>query len=85
MIEQKSVKTQQGKVISNKMNKTVTVQVEWKVKHPKYGKFLTRSIKYHVHDSDNVCDEGDLVEIKETKPYSKTKKWELVEIIEKSK
>lgn len=85
MIDHKTIKTQQGKVVSNKMDKTVTVLVEWKVKHEMYGKFVTRSIKYHVHDDNNSCNEGDIITIRETKPYSKTKKWELVEVIERAK
>lgn len=85
MSEQKTVKTQMGKVISNKMDKTITVLVDWKVKHPIYGKFVTQSVKYHAHDADNSCNEGDLVTITDTRPYSKTKKWCLVDIVERAK
>ena len=85
MTDQNKIKTQLGKVVSNKMDKTATVLVEWKVKHPIYGKFVTQSVKYHVHDADNNCNEGDVVTIVETRPYSKTKKWKLVDIIERAK
>lgn len=69
-----------GKVISNKMNKTITVIVIRKVKHHLYGKFITRSTKYHVHDEKNECKEGDLVEFYQSKPFSKTKHWSLFSI-----
>jgi len=85
MTDQNKLKTELGKVVSNKMDKTVTVLVERKVKHPKYGKFVTRSTKFHVHDAENQCNEGDKVTITETRPYSKTKKWNLVDIIERAK
>ena len=74
-----------GKVLSDKMNKTVTVIVERKVKHPMYGKFVTRSTKYHVHDDKNICKQGDMVAIIETRPYSKTKKWCLDRVVESVK
>lgn len=74
-----------GKVISNKMDKTVVVLVERRVKHPIYGKFVIRSAKYHTHDEQNVCKEGDVVSIAETKPYSKTKKWVVSSVLEKGK
>lgn len=77
------IKTLLGKVTSDKMDKTVTVIVERKVKHPLYGKFISRSTKYHVHDKKNECNVGDVVSIMETKPYSKTKKWKLVSITNK--
>ena len=79
------IKVLRGKVISDKMNKTITVLVERKVKHPLYGKFVTKSTKYHAHDVSNECNEGDFVTIKETSPYSKTKKWCLVDIVERAK
>jgi small subunit ribosomal protein S17 len=85
MTDQNKLKTELGKVVSNKMDKTVTVLVERKVKHPKYGKFVTRSTKFHAHDAENQCNEGDKVTITETRPYSKTKKWNLVDIIERAK
>ncbi|MBK2125980.1 30S ribosomal protein S17 [Fangia hongkongensis] len=79
------IRTLQGKVTSDKMDKTITVLVERKVKHPLYGKFVTKSTKYHAHDETNDCNEGDTVTITETKPYSKTKKWRLVSIVERAK
>ena len=83
MNEGKVVRTKTGRVVSNKMNQTVTVMVERKVKHPLYGKYIRRSTKLHVHDENNVCNEGDMVSISECKPISKTKSWELVEVLEK--
>ncbi|HEX8278941.1 MAG TPA: 30S ribosomal protein S17 [Segetibacter sp.] len=74
-----------GVVSSNKMDKTVTVAVERKVKHPMYGKFLKKTTKFHAHDEKNECSIGDLVKIMETRPLSKTKRWRLVEVIEKVK
>lgn len=74
-----------GKVSSNKMTKTITVVVERKVKHPVYGKFVKLSKKYHAHDDKQEAGEGDLVRIMETRPLSKTKRWRLVEIVEKAK
>lgn len=64
-----------GRVVSDKMAKTVTVLVERRVKHPLYGKFVTKSAKYHAHDENNECREGDTVEISESRPISKTKAW----------
>jgi small subunit ribosomal protein S17 len=74
-----------GKVTSNKMQKTITVAVERKVKHPIYGKFLTKTTKFVAHDEENACNIGDMVRIMETRPLSKNKRWRLVEIIEKVK
>lgn len=74
-----------GIVVSNKMEKSVVVQVERKVKHPKYGKFVKKSSRFMAHDDKNECSEGDLVRIAETRPLSKNKCWRLVEIIEKVK
>jgi small subunit ribosomal protein S17 len=71
-----------GRVISNKMDKTVTVLVERKVKHPVYGKYLVRSTKLHAHDDTNQINEGDLVEIAETRPLSRTKFWTVKRVIE---
>ncbi|TNF66674.1 MAG: 30S ribosomal protein S17 [Gammaproteobacteria bacterium] len=85
MSAEAKIRTLAGKVISNKMDKTVTVLVERRVKHPIYGKFVKKSTKYHAHDQDNAANEGDTVTITETKPYSKTKKWRLVEIVERAK
>lgn len=78
-------KTRVGVVTSNKMQKTVTVLVERKVKHPLYGKFLRKSKKYTSHDETNDCNIGDIVKIMETRPMSKNKRWRLVEIIERAK
>lgn len=81
MSERQSItRTLEGEVISNKMNKSIVVLVERRVKHPKYGKFIKRSTKIHAHDSENQCQTGDVVVIKECKPISKTKAWTLVEI-----
>ncbi len=74
-----------GVVSSNKMDKSITVAVKWKEKHPIYGKFVNKTKKYHVHDEKNECNIGDTVRIVETRPLSKTKRWRLVEIIEKAK
>jgi small subunit ribosomal protein S17 len=74
-----------GRVVSNKMDKTVTVLVERKVKHPVYGKVMTRSKKYHAHDEKNEFREGDLVEIVECRPLSKTKAWRVTRLLEKSR
>lgn len=82
--ENKGVRLVTGRVISDKMDKTITVLVERKVRHPIYGKFVKRSTKLHAHDEANACHEGDLVAIREVKPYSKTKNWQLVDIIEKA-
>lgn len=74
-----------GKVVSNKMEKTITVVVERKVKHPIYGKFMKTSKKFAAHDEKNDCGIGDTVKIMETRPLSKNKRWRLVEIIERAK
>ncbi|HRD58467.1 MAG TPA: 30S ribosomal protein S17 [Ferruginibacter sp.] len=78
-------KTRIGIVSSNKMDKTITVKVERKVKHPLYGKFLKKSTSFHAHDEKNECSIGDTVKIMETRPMSKTKRWRLVEVVEKVK
>ena len=78
-------KTRIGTVSSNKMDKTITVAVERKVKHPIYGKFLNKTSKFRAHDEKNECTIGDVVRIMETRPLSKTKRWRLVEVIEKAK
>ncbi len=78
-------KTRTGVVSSNKMDKTITVAVERKVKHPIYGKFVKKTTKFHAHDEKNECSIGDVVEIMETRPLSKTKRWRLVEVVEKVK
>lgn len=78
-------KTRTGVVSSNKMDKTITVKVERKIKHPLYGKFLKKTTSFHAHDEKNECSIGDTVKIMETRPMSKTKRWRLVEVVEKVK
>ena len=78
-------KTRVGVVSSNKKEKTITVSVVRKLKHPKYGKFLKKTKKFHAHDEKNECNIGDTVKIMETRPLSATKRWRLVEIVEKAK
>ncbi|GAB3013457.1 30S ribosomal protein S17 [Cyclobacterium sp. 1_MG-2023] len=73
-----------GKVVSNKMDKSITVAVERRVKHPIYGKFVGKTTKFMAHDENNDCKQGDLVKISETRPLSKSKRWRLVEIIERA-
>lgn len=85
MANQKIVRTETGRVVSNKMDKGITVLIERKVPHPVYGKFVKRSTKLHAHDENNECNEGDLVTISECRPISKTKSWRLVEIVERAK
>lgn len=86
MTEERNLrKTRVGKVISNKMDKTIVVAVEDNVKHPIYGKIVKRTLKIHAHDENNECSIGDKVSVMETRPLSKTKRWRLVEIIEKAK
>ena len=74
-----------GVVFSNKMEKSITVAVKWKEKHPIYGKFVNKTRKFHAHDEKNDCNIGDTVRIMETRPLSKTKRWRVVEIIERAK
>jgi small subunit ribosomal protein S17 len=74
-----------GVVTSDKMDKTITVAVERKVKHPIYGKFVKKTTKFHAHDEKQECTIGDVVKIMETRPLSKTKRWRLVEVVEKAK
>jgi len=78
-------KTRTGVVRSSKMDKTITVAVERRVKHPIYGKFVKKTTKFHAHDEKNECTVGDVVKIMESRPLSKTKRWRLVEIVEKAK
>ena len=78
-------KERQGVVSSDKMDKTVTVSIKWKEKHPIYGKFVSKTKKYHAHDEKNECHIGDTVRIMETRPLSKSKRWRVVEIVEKAK
>jgi small subunit ribosomal protein S17 len=77
----KKLHTVEGRVVSNKMDKTVTVLVERQVKHALYGKYIRRSTKLHAHDADNACKEGDIVRVAECRPLSKTKNWRVVEIV----
>ncbi len=85
VLERNLRKTRVGTVTSNKMDKTITVAVERKVKHPIYGKFVKKTTKFHAHDEKDECTIGDVVKIMETRPLSKTKRWRLVEVIEKAK
>ena len=85
MTERNLRKTRVGKVVSTKMDKTIVVAIEDNVRHPKYGKILKRTVKLHAHDAENVCSVGDKVSVMETRPLSATKRWRLVEIIEKAK
>lgn len=83
MSEDKKIRTLQGRVISDKMDKSITVLLERHVKHPLYKKYIRRSTKLHVHDENNECSIGDMVAISECRPISKTKSWALVEILER--
>ena len=78
---QKVVRTLTGRVVSDKMDKTITVLIERRVKHPIYGKYVKRSTKLHAHDAENACNEGDFVRVAECAPMSKTKNWRVVEIL----
>jgi small subunit ribosomal protein S17 len=79
---EKRIRTATGKVVSNKMDKTITVLIERRVKHPVYGKYITRSSKVHAHDENNACGIGDTVRVVESRPLSKSKTWTLQEIVE---
>lgn len=83
--EAKSNRTLTGRVVSNAMEKSITVLVERRVKHPLYGKFIRRSTKIHAHDEANVCGKGDWVTIEQCRPISKTKSWRLVQVVEKAR
>ena len=83
MTEQ-NIRTVQGRVVSNKMDKTITVVVDRYVKHPIYGKFIRRTTKLHAHDESNVANEGDIVTVRECRPLSKSKTWMLVNVVEKA-
>ena len=85
MEERNLRKTRVGRVVSNKMDKTVVVAIEDNVKHPIYGKIVKRTLKLHAQDDNNECGVGDKVKLMETRPLSKTKRWRVVEIIEKAK
>lgn len=82
--EKKAARTLTGRVISDKMDKTVTVLIERRERHPLYGKYVRRSTKLHVHDGANECQSGDLVEIEQGRPVSKTKAWKLVRVVERA-
>ena len=83
--ENNAQRTKSGVVTSDKMNQTVTVMIERKIKHPLYKKYIKKSTKIHAHDPDNKCQQGDLVKIAECRPISKTKSWKVVEIVESTK
>lgn len=83
-LENKKARTVTGRVVSNKMDKSITVLVERREKHPVYGKYLTKSSKLHAHDEANECQQGDVVTVKQVRPLSKTKTWALVSIDEKA-
>lgn len=83
-MSEKSIRTLQGTVSSNKMDKSITVAIERQVKHPIYGKYVKRTTKLHAHDETNQCNTGDIVTISECRPLSKTKSWTLVDIITKA-
>ena len=85
MTERNLRKSRTGIVVSNKMDKTIVVAIEDNVRHPKYGKIIKRTVKIHAHDANNECGVGDKVAVMETRPLSKTKRWRLVEIVEKAK
>ena len=82
--DMKVARTVTGRVVSNKMDKTITVLLERKVKHPLYGKFIRRSTKVHAHDEQNVCNEGDTVIVEQCRPLSKSKSWNLVKVVEQA-
>jgi small subunit ribosomal protein S17 len=82
--KEKVLRSVTGRVVSNKMDKSITVLVERKVKHPVYGKYIKRSTKLHAHDANNECNEGDVVTISECRPISKTKTWTLDKIVERA-
>lgn len=82
--ESKKQRSQTGRVVSNKMDKTVTVRLERLIKHPLYGKYIRRSSKVHAHDENNECNEGDTVRISQTRPISKNKSWQVDEIVERA-
>ncbi len=85
MEQEKTARTMSGRVVSDKMDKTITVLIERRVPHPVYGKYVRRSTKIHAHDQNNECKEGDTVVIEPCRPLAKTKSWRLVKILEKAK
>ena len=80
----KTARSETGTVVSNKAEKSITVKIERRVRHPLYGKFVSRTTKLHAHDDKNECEEGDLVLIEECRPISKLKSWRLVKVLEKA-
>ncbi len=84
MSQEDNIRTVTGRVVSSKMDKTITVLVERLIKHPKYGKYIKRSSKLFAHDENNICNEGDLVSITPSRPISKKKTWSLVEVVRKT-
>ena len=80
----KTVRTETGRVVSDKMDKSIVVMIERRVKHPLYGKYVKRSTKLHAHDEKNDCKLGDIVTIQESRPFSKKKSWQLVNIVERA-
>ncbi|MFP4272357.1 MAG: 30S ribosomal protein S17 [Halothiobacillaceae bacterium] len=82
--ENNTVRTRVGTVVSDKMDKSIVVAIERRVRHPVYGKYISRTTKLHVHDADNTCRAGDRVEIAECRPISKSKSWNLVRVIERA-
>ncbi|HED17887.1 MAG TPA: 30S ribosomal protein S17 [Gammaproteobacteria bacterium] len=82
--DSKLIRTLTGRVVSDKMNKSAVVMVERKVRHPLYGKYIRRSTKLHIHDENNECKQGDTVTIRPCRPMSKTKSWQLLEVVERS-
>lgn len=82
MSEEQKIRTLSGRVVSNKMDKSIVVLAERRVKHPLYGKFVSKSTKIHAHDEDNKCSIGDVVTIRECRPISKSKSWTLVDVVE---
>ena len=83
-MNEKVLRIQTGSVVSDRMDKSATVLIERRVKHPVYGKFMKKSTKLHVHDENNECSVGDTVQITECRPISKTKSWKLVKVVEKA-
>lgn len=84
MSERGQRKVRMGRVLSNKMDKTVVVSVDRRIKHPLYGRYIKRSTKFMAHDGDNTCQTGDLVRVVETRPLSKQKRWRVVEVVERA-
>jgi len=82
--DSKLVRTLTGRVVSDKMNKSAVVMVERKIRHPLYGKYIRRSTKLHIHDENNECRQGDTVTIKQCRPISKTKSWQLLEVVDRA-